>query len=90
MTIDKESWGYRRNAHAEDYYNMDELTEILAQTIRYAVYYRIQITTSSTFRGNFGRNLSKTGMMFIVVIIILQSFNKEPDSQFAKLIRGFP
>ena len=37
MTIDKESWGYRRNAHAEDYYNMDELTEILAQTIRYAV-----------------------------------------------------
>ena len=37
MTIDKESWGYRRNAHAEGYYNMDELTEILAQTIRYAV-----------------------------------------------------
>ena len=35
MTIDKESWGYRRNAHAEDYYSMDELTEILAQTVRW-------------------------------------------------------
>ena len=27
--------------------------------------------------------------MFIVVIIILQSFIKEPDFQFAKLVSGF-
>lgn len=34
MTIDKESWGYRRNVRAEQYHTMDELTEILAQTVR--------------------------------------------------------
>ena len=34
MTVDKESWGYRRNARVNDYYNMDELTEIVAKTVR--------------------------------------------------------
>ncbi len=34
MTIDRESWGYRRNAKLVDYYDMDGLTEILAQTVR--------------------------------------------------------
>ena len=34
MTIDKESWGYRRNAKLLDYLSMDDLTESLAQTVR--------------------------------------------------------
>ncbi|KAJ8298148.1 hypothetical protein KUTeg_024679 [Tegillarca granosa] len=33
MTIDKDSWGYRRNANIQDYYNMDELIQILVQTV---------------------------------------------------------
>lgn len=33
MTIDKESWGYRRNAKLTDYLTTHELIEILIQTI---------------------------------------------------------
>lgn len=33
MTIDKESWGFRRNADVHDYFTMDELLEILAETV---------------------------------------------------------
>ncbi|CAH1777897.1 unnamed protein product [Owenia fusiformis] len=33
MTIDRESWGYRRNAKYLDYYDMDGLTQILAETV---------------------------------------------------------
>lgn len=35
FTLDHESWGYRRNAKLIDYYDMDQLTELLAQTISY-------------------------------------------------------
>lgn len=35
MTVDQESWGWRRNAYLEDYFDMDGLTEILAQTVSY-------------------------------------------------------
>ncbi|XP_064595553.1 alpha-L-fucosidase-like [Liolophura sinensis] len=33
MTLDKYSWGFRRNAHLADYLTMDDLTDILAETI---------------------------------------------------------
>lgn len=33
MTIDKSSWGFRRNANIEDYHNAYDLLVILAQTI---------------------------------------------------------
>jgi len=33
MALDRESWGYRRNAKLSDYYNMEELLKVLAQTI---------------------------------------------------------
>ena len=35
MSIDKKSWGYRRNIEFTDIYNMEELTEILASTVRW-------------------------------------------------------
>ena len=34
MTIDKESWGYRRNAKISEYYTIEELVKILAKTVR--------------------------------------------------------
>ncbi|XP_077979818.1 alpha-L-fucosidase-like [Glandiceps talaboti] len=33
MTIDKKSWGYRRNAPLADYLDMDNLTQLLAETV---------------------------------------------------------
>ncbi|XP_070580011.1 alpha-L-fucosidase-like [Ptychodera flava] len=33
MTIDKHSWGYRRNSLLSDYLDMDNLTQILAETV---------------------------------------------------------
>ncbi|KAF5278086.1 hypothetical protein FQR65_LT03602 [Abscondita terminalis] len=33
MTIDKQSWGYRRNANYEDFYTVKELITILAETV---------------------------------------------------------
>ena len=36
MSIDKKSWGYRRNIEFTDIYNMEELTEILASTVRWS------------------------------------------------------
>ena len=34
MTLDKGSWGYRRNSRAEDYVTMEDLTEELVTTVR--------------------------------------------------------
>ena len=34
MTIDKESWGYRKNANLCDYHTIKELIEILVKTVR--------------------------------------------------------
>ena len=35
MSLDKKSWGYRRNINLTDIYSMDELTAVLASTVRY-------------------------------------------------------
>ena len=34
MTIDRQSWGYRRNADISDYLTPSELIAILAETVR--------------------------------------------------------
>ena len=34
MTVDKYSWGFRRNTLLADYLTMDNLTSILASTVR--------------------------------------------------------
>ena len=33
MTLDRKSWGYRREAHLSDYLSIHELLEIMAETI---------------------------------------------------------
>lgn len=33
MTIDRKSWGFRRNAKLEDYYTISELLHELASTV---------------------------------------------------------
>ena len=34
MTVDKQSWGYRRNTTLSDFLTMDNLTSILASVVR--------------------------------------------------------
>ena len=34
MTVDKKSWGYRRNTSLSDFLTMDDLTYILASVVR--------------------------------------------------------
>ena len=35
LTIDRHSWGYRRDALLEDFLSMEELLQQLASTVRY-------------------------------------------------------
>lgn len=33
MTVDKHSWGFRRNAKIEDFYSINDLIRILTETV---------------------------------------------------------
>jgi hypothetical protein len=35
MTLDKGSWGFRRNTKLSDVYTMEEFIKLLVQTVRY-------------------------------------------------------
>ena len=35
MTVDKKSWGYRRNTTIDEFLTMDDLTSILASVVRF-------------------------------------------------------
>ena len=37
MTLDKKSWGFRRDADLADFYDMDGLIQVLAETIRLVI-----------------------------------------------------
>jgi len=37
MTIDRQTWGFRRNAALGDYLSIDQLIAQLAQTVRFAL-----------------------------------------------------
>lgn len=39
MTLDKYAWTYRREAKLSDFLTMDDLTQILAETIRSATFF---------------------------------------------------
>lgn len=39
MTLDKYAWTYRREANLSDFLTMDDLTRILAETIRSATFF---------------------------------------------------
>ena len=37
MTIDRQSWGYRRNTNLSQFLSMDELIDTMVETVRYSL-----------------------------------------------------
>ena len=40
MTIDRQSWGYRRNTNLSQFLSMDELIDTMVETVRYLPLFR--------------------------------------------------
>jgi len=52
MTLDRNSWGFRRAAVSADYLTIEELLSVLASTVRYLTKTSQVLNIQSTNHGN--------------------------------------